>query len=117
MTRASIALPRPVWLLALTCCASAAPSRQGVVDRAFADIQVHEARIDHSAATLADASVDCEAVNAAAADGRAAQRALCEAAREVGDADALIRCERADRRMASQEATAQTRCRSANETR
>jgi len=117
MTRASIALTRPVWLLALAGCASAAPNQQGVLDRAFAEIQVQEARIEESAARLADAGVGCEAVNAAAALARQAQQALCDAARAVGDADALIRCERADHRVASQETTAQSRCGSANETR
>jgi len=97
-------------LLLLEACAGAPPPRQARLDAAFARIQVAEARIEHARADVARDDESCPRVGAAERDARAAQRELCSVAREIADADALVRCEHAARSSASIARQAQRRC-------
>jgi hypothetical protein len=117
MTRTSIAIAWPLWTFALLACAGSTANSAEGANGIFARIQVEEARVDHSGATIADVSAHCVSVHAATRDGRDAQLALCNMAHEIGDADALVRCERAERAVESQQARAHARCGETTETR
>jgi hypothetical protein len=93
----------------IAACASA-PPRQANLDAAFARIQVAEARIEHARADVARPDNDCKQCDAASEQARSAQNELCGTAREIADADALVRCEQAERSAASIALQAQRRC-------
>jgi hypothetical protein len=93
----------------LAACASA-PPRQANLDAAFARIQVAEARIEHARADVGRPDNDCKQCTAASAQARGAQNELCGTARAIADADALVRCEQAERSAASIALQAQRRC-------
>jgi hypothetical protein len=97
-------------LFLFTSCASAPPPRQAHLDAAFARIQVAEARIEHARADVARDEHACAQAGAADRDARAAQLELCGIAREIADADALVRCEHAARSSASIARQARRRC-------
>ena len=108
-------------LLALSACAGAPPpARQGRLDAAFARIQVAEAQIAHARADVSRAGAHgaeqtptrdrCVAVAQARRDAFHASRRVCAIAREIADADALARCEQADRDYRSVEQQAARRC-------
>lgn len=94
---------------ALAACASS-PPRQANLDAAFARIQIAEARIEHARADVTRPESDCEQCNAASEQARGAQHELCGTARAIADADALGRCEQAERSAASIALQAQRRC-------
>lgn len=97
--------------LALYACCGASPRPAANLNPAFARIQVEEARIDRSTATLDDAKAECSASCAAIDVARDAQAELCRVAKDIEDADALIRCERAARAVDRHAAGARERCR------
>jgi hypothetical protein len=95
---------------AFCACAGSPPPRQARLDAAFARIQVAEARIEHARADVTRDEHGCAQVGAADRDARAAHAELCAVAREIADADALVRCEHAARSSASIGQQAQRRC-------
>jgi hypothetical protein len=97
-------------VLALSACAGAPPPGQARLDAAFARIQVAEARIEHARADVAREEHGCAHVREAQRDVQAARAELCRLAREIADADALIRCEHAARSSASIAHQADRRC-------
>jgi hypothetical protein len=80
-------------LVASFGCASAGERPQ--LDRAFAQIQVHEASIAHSFERVSGAEDDCSQTCEDSSAGRRSARALCELAERIDDADAQLRCARA----------------------
>jgi hypothetical protein len=96
--------------IAIEACGGAQQGAQEHLDRVFACIQVREARIERSRATAARAETACPDVCAAAVDALAQQTRLCRVAHDVGDADALSRCERAEETARGIAAQAMRRC-------
>jgi hypothetical protein len=100
------------------CGGSSAPA-QREVDRAFAAIQVHEAAIERergvAEASRGTTARDCAQTCAASDRARIEQQGLCELARELEDADARLRCERARRIVGSLVQHASSRCRCSGE--
>jgi hypothetical protein len=80
-------------LVASFGCASAPERPQ--LDQAFAEIQVHEASIEHSFARVSGGQDDCSQTCEDCSAGRHSARALCELAERIDDADARLRCARA----------------------
>jgi hypothetical protein len=91
-------------------CASTSPDPEQRLNAAFARIQVHEAGLERARLQLRSGAASCELGCAAAVDAQHEQSGLCAIAREVADADALARCERAQRTAASVRAQASRRC-------
>jgi hypothetical protein len=91
-------------------CAGANAAQPAPLDATFAQIQVHEAGIEHSRATLARDDVGCEERCAASASAAQDQERLCALARTSADADALERCARAQQTCAAPEQGAHARC-------
>lgn len=81
----------PAILLLAACARSSALNP----DEGFRRIQVHEASIAGHAQRLRDAA-DCQDQRATEAELCAETDALCAIARELDDADARTRCERAE---------------------
>lgn len=79
----------------VAACGGATQTREATLNEAFARIQVHEARIDTERAALAHAEATCAARRRAAEQVCGHRDGICGIAREVVDADALARCERA----------------------
>ena len=90
-------------------CSSATPQRPPL-DAAFARIQVHEAEIERARLDVQRPGPDCDPTCTAARSARLEQEGLCRVARDVDDADALTRCNRAHGAVASLNAQAARRC-------
>lgn len=95
------------WVLA---CASTSPAPGQRLDRAFARIQVHEAAIERARSTARRGDAGCEQTCASVRAARHEQAALCRIARDIADADALLRCEQAERAADTLVAQAARRC-------
>jgi hypothetical protein len=95
--------------LLVTGCASG-PAPAPDLDRGFARIQQHEAEISRAELALRSPDATCERSRSAGAAARDSAAALCQLARELGDPDALTRCERAERAAQSVTAQAELRC-------
>jgi hypothetical protein len=80
-------------LLASFSCASAGEQPQ--LDQAFAQIQVHEASIEHSFVRVSGGEDGCSQTCEDSSRGQRSTRALCDLAERIGDADAQLRCSRA----------------------
>jgi hypothetical protein len=80
----------------LGACGGAVQAREATLNDAFARIQVHEARIADASAVLSRADTACADRETAAAGVCEQRDAICAIARDVVDADALTRCERAE---------------------
>jgi multidrug resistance efflux pump len=81
----------------VAACASNAPAQPASLDRVFAEIQVHEAAIEHARAEISQPTASCEQRREAVARTSGDAARVCELARAAADADALARCERASR--------------------
>jgi hypothetical protein len=94
---------RGAVLLALTAigssygCAGSTASRQMELDRAFAEIQVHEASIERNRVVVARQAPNCPRSCEASASASGHEQQLCALARQLADADASSRCEQARR--------------------
>lgn len=96
--------------LAVYACASAAPSGERQLNRAFSCIQIHEARIEYGRTQVARADLDCGEICIAAGNARDHETRLCRVAQRIADADALVRCRRANAATESIERRAHERC-------
>lgn len=92
-------------------CAGSGAERPAELDRTFAQIQVHEAGIEHSRAVAENSDIACSEQCGAATDAAHHERELCALARHAADADALERCERAMRTSAAIDSGTRARCR------
>ena len=86
-----------VALAVWACLAGCSPGRPPAtdVDRAYADIQVYEARLDRARHALDEGDEACPRPCGIALQACDQSRALCDLAQRVGEEDALVRCERA----------------------
>lgn len=100
--------------LLVTGCASA-PAPAPDIDRAFARIQQYEAEISHAELALRRPDASCERARSEGSAARDSAAQLCQLARELGDADALARCGRAERAARSVAEQAELRCASSPE--
>jgi hypothetical protein len=92
-------------------CAGSSAERPADLDRTFAQIQVHEAGIEHSQAVAENSDTTCAEQCAAATDAARHERDLCALARSAADADALERCDRAMRTSSAIDTGTRARCR------
>jgi hypothetical protein len=82
-------------LLAAFGCASAGEHGQLQLDQAFAQIQIHEASVEHSFLRVSSGQDDCRQTCENSSASQRAAGALCELAESIHDADAQLRCARA----------------------
>lgn len=92
-------------------CAGGSAERPAELDHTFAQIQVHEAGIEHSRAVAENADSACVDQCGAAIDAAHHERDLCALARSAADPDALERCDRAMRTSAAVDTGTRARCR------
>ncbi len=100
------------WLAGAAGCAGAgAPATtQAALDRAFAQIQVHEAAVARARALIARADTPCDEACSAASGADRAQAGICRIATQIADADALARCHDARHSAGGLAAQAARRC-------
>jgi hypothetical protein len=82
-------------LLASFGCASTGERSQPRLDQAFAQIQVSEAAVERSFASVSRGQDDCRRTCEDSDAGQRSGREICELAERIADADARLRCTRA----------------------
>jgi hypothetical protein len=105
------AAPSALLLAFIGAAGCASATRQPpALDAAFARIQVHEAGLERARLNVQRSDAGCEQACAAAHSAEREQAALCHVARDIDDADALLRCRRAHHVATSLNAQAKGRC-------